>query len=105
MVSSFNATDNQEVKDIVDDLRRIREHLAQVKDQEEYLKQKLYNHVNEHERIVMIDADGVEIELATWKYSADSKRFDGKKFQEDHKDLYDQYTKVQPGSRTLRIKE
>ena len=105
MVSKFIANDNTEVQVIIDDLRRVREHLAQVEKMEKDLIQKLYNQVNEHEIIVMVDEDGIEHELATWKYSKDSVRFDGKKFKEDHADLYKEYSKVQLGSRRLIIKE
>ena len=103
MVDTYIVKD-EEVRVILDDLRMIEDHLAQVKERKEYLTQLLYNHVNEHDRIIMVDENGVEIELATWKYAKDSMMFDSKRFQVEHKDMYDQYTKPKKGGRTLRIK-
>jgi archaellum component FlaC len=105
MVSTYNANGNKEVQDILDDLRRIKEHKEQIKMMEEDLTQKLYNHVNEHDRIITVDADGVEKELATWKYAANSTRFDGKRFKEAHADLYKEFSVVQLGSRRLLLKD
>ena len=41
---------------------------------------------------------------ASWKMSADSKRFDAKALEKDHPALYGQYLKTVPGSRRFLIK-
>lgn len=105
MTTTYVANDNEEVKTILDDLRKIKDHLSEVKDHEQYLIQKLYNHVNEHDRIVLVDEDGIEKVLATWKYNKDSKHFNSKKFKEENSSLYEKYCELKPGSRTFRLKD
>ena len=41
--------------------------------------------------------------MATWKQNKDSLKFDQKKFENDHPDLYSEYLLRRPGSRVLRI--
>ena len=42
--------------------------------------------------------------LATWKASADSKRFDTKRFQAEMPKIYEQYLSTMPGSRRFLLK-
>lgn len=106
MVSTFVVKDeNEDIRDLLDDIRRVREFISNCKDEEKRLMQLLYNKVNEHERIITVDSDGVEKELATWKYSAEKKMFNTKLFKELQPDIYKAFEYSQAGSRTLRIKE
>lgn len=92
---------NEEVSLIVKQLRDNRELAKEVKKEEERLKQKLYNHMNEHDELVCHETGVV---IATWKYASDSWRFNADKFHDDHSDLYNQYKELKPGNRTLLIK-
>jgi len=42
--------------------------------------------------------------VATWKTGKDKEKFDAKRFQENHRDIYEQYTTTVPGNRTFLIK-
>lgn len=42
--------------------------------------------------------------LVTWKASRETKKFDSKRFAEEHPDMYNDYTTTQPGSRRFLIK-
>lgn len=88
------------IRTILDELRSLRDHKKQVIKREEDLKQRLYNHMNEHEEVITEDG---EI-LATWKYSAYSQYFDTERFQKDSPHLYEQYIATRPGTRRLVIK-
>lgn len=91
-----------EIALIIKQLRDNRELAKELKKEEEQLKQKLYNHMNEHEELVCHETGQV---MATWKYSNDTQWFNGGKFQIDHRDLYDQYKELRPGSRRLILKD
>lgn len=101
MTTKFTA--NEEVLELLSELKRVRDHKDKVIEQEKYVTQRLYNLVNEHEEIVSIDEHGISKVVATWKYSKDSERFDSKSFKEAHPVTYNEYVKITPGSRTLRI--
>lgn len=94
---------NNDVIELLDEIKRVREHKESVIEQEKYLVQRLYNIVNEHDRFITVDEYGIEKELATWKYAKDSERFDAKKFKEFDSALYADFVKITPGARTLRI--
>lgn len=94
---------NSDVIELLNEIKRVREHKESVVEQEKYLVQRLHNIVSEHDRFITVDEHGIEKVIATWKYSKDSQRFDAKTFKDKNPDLYDEYVKITPGSRTLRI--
>jgi len=53
-------------------------------------------------RAAIGDGAGIE-KIATWKKNKDTQRFDHKKFQKDHPELYESYLSVRVGARVLRI--
>lgn len=90
-----------------DDLIKAHESLVQVRSQ---LKE-LQSSKCEFEQFIKVGmADHAELvaedgrKLVTWKTSKPSKRFDTKTFQDEHPDLYQQYTVEQPGSRRFLVK-
>jgi hypothetical protein len=97
-MSFVESTD--EIKEIIDDLRRVREFIKNCLEQEEVLKKKLYNIINENEGIIDLQTGET---LATWKYNSESVRFDAKLFKEENPLGYAEYCKIQPGARILRI--
>jgi vacuolar-type H+-ATPase subunit D/Vma8 len=94
---------SQEVIDLLAELKRVRDYKDTLKKEEDHLMQRIYNIVTEHEEIYAIDEHGVMNTLATWKYAKDSERFDTKTFKEGNPELYNEYVKISPGARTLRI--
>ena len=42
--------------------------------------------------------------LISWKQTKETRKFDAKKFAEDHPDLYEEYKETKPGSRRFLIK-
>lgn len=58
-------------------------------------------------QMVMGDAESIFIDgipAVTWKQSKDSARFDSKRFEAEHPDLYRQYLAQQSGSRRFLVK-
>lgn len=59
-------------------------------------------------KMAMGDAEAIvtcdEFQLATWRASRDSKKFNEKAFAEAHPELYQQYIITQPGTRRLNLK-
>jgi hypothetical protein len=94
---------NNEVVELLAEIKRVRAYKESVAEQEKYLVQRLYNIVNEHDRFITVDEHGIEKEVATWKYAKDTERFDAKKFKEFDSALYADFVKITPGARTLRI--
>jgi hypothetical protein len=90
-----------EIDLIIKQLRDNRELAKELKKEEEKLKQKLYNHMNEHDELVCPETGLV---MVTWKYTNDTWYFNADKFHEDHLTLYNQYKELRPGSRRLIIK-
>ena len=89
-----------DIEKVLRDLKQVRAELKKLQKIEEDLKQVLYNYVGEHE--VIVDPITGE-ELAQWKYTEDSLRFDAKRFQEEHVALAAGYMVNVPGYRKLRL--
>jgi hypothetical protein len=94
---------NQDVIELLNEIKRIREYKDTLTDQEKHLVQRLHNIVTEHEKLITVDEHGISKTVATWKYAKDSERFDSKLFKESNPSLYQEYVKITPGTRTLRI--
>lgn len=92
---------NQEVNTILRELKRIKDYKKQLEKDEEYLKQKLYNIVQEEELISTEDG----IVLATWRYTDEIRAFDAKRFKAEQEGLYNEYMSVRPGVRRLILTE
>ena len=79
----------------------IHKELTDVKEQHKELSQRKLGLEN---RLRQLIGDDVGISgVATWKQNKDSLKFDQKKFENDHPDLYSEYLLKRPGSRVLRI--
>lgn len=89
-----------QVEELLADIAFCRQYAKQYKDRLEELMQKLYNIVGEHD--VIVDEDAVQV--ATWKYAADSEYFDKEEFKKANPSVYELFTKMRPGSRRLVIK-
>lgn len=96
---SIIATD--ELLHSIQGLRNIREKIKEFEDVEETLRAKLIIALGDHAD-TLIDSSGNT--LVTYKLSNGRKSFDGKRFEKEHPDLYQQYLKVGEPSRRLLIK-
>lgn len=94
---------NNDVIELLAEIKRVRDRKDDIIEQEKYLVQRLYNIVSEHEELITVDEHGIPKVVATWKYAKDSERFDTKTFKESNPALYSEYVKISPGARTLRI--
>jgi predicted phage-related endonuclease len=91
---------NAQIDVTVEDLRNLRRYIKKLEKQEEKLIQKIVNHMKDHEVLVNLDGE----ELVTYQYTSDVKFFDAKKLQSEHRDIYDKYMGLRPGSRRFVIK-
>ena len=91
---------NDETNKIVEELLSIKKALLALKKQEEQLKQKLYNYMNEHD--VMINYETGE-EFVKWTYSEGYMKFDSKTFSKKNPKIYAKYCSMTDPVRTLRI--
>jgi hypothetical protein len=89
-----------DIEKVLSDIKSVRAEIKKLEKIQQDLQQVLYNYVGEHERI--IDPMTGE-ELAEWKYTNGSLRFDAKKFQENNPGLAAEYMANVPGYRKLRI--
>lgn len=96
---SIIATD--ELLHSIQGLRNIRAKIKEFEDVEETLRAKLIIALGDHAD-TLIDSSGNT--LVTYKLSNGRKSFDGKRFEKEHPDLYQQYLKVGEPSRRLLIK-
>lgn len=81
------------------DLKRIKDELAQLDEQKNALEDKL--------KLGFGDAEAISYcgqTLATWKAPKASEKFDSKAFKAEHPDLYKEYTVEAQGARRLLIK-
>jgi putative phage-type endonuclease len=81
-------------------LKAIKEQYKAIEQSEETAKTIIMKELGEADTLISVAGDP----LVTWKKSKDSKRFDAKKFQADHPDLYDEYSKTQQGTRRFLLK-
>lgn len=91
------ATD--ELQNQITDLKNLK---RMIKEQEEAEK-KLMDMI----QIVMGDAESIFVDgspVVTWKTSRDSVKFDSKRFESEHPELYNKYLTSMPGSRRFLIK-
>jgi hypothetical protein len=93
-------TTTEDINFVVAQLKHMKERRKLLDKEEEKLKQKLYNLVNEHDEIVTEDGEVI----FTWKYTADTKYLDAKKFEADHPELYNEYMAFRAGHRRLELK-
>lgn len=91
---------NEDINFIVAQLKHMKERRKVLDKEEEKLKQKLYNLVNEHDEIVTEDGEVI----LTWKYTNDTKYLNAKKFESEHPELYNQYMELRAGHRRLELK-
>jgi len=94
---------NSDAIELLAEIKRVRDYKDTLAEQEKHLVQRLYNIVSEHEELISVDEHGIPKTVATWAYAKDSERFDTKTFKESNPDLYNEYVKISPGARTLRI--
>lgn len=81
------------------ELKAVRDNIAQLKEQQEQLEEKL--------KLAIGDAESIAYEgqtLATWRAAKASQKFDAKAYQADHPDLCQPYIKAVPGSRRFLLK-
>jgi len=60
------------------------------------------NEIENKLRAAIGDSEGID-GIASWKQNKSSKRFDQKKFQQDHPDLYESYLSDRDGARVFRV--
>jgi hypothetical protein len=89
-----------EANAVVEEIKAVKKQLANLKKQEEKLKQKLYNYMGEHD--VMVNFETGE-EFVNWAYSDGYMKFDAKKFAADKPKIYDKYCTMTEPVRTLRL--
>lgn len=86
--------------EIVEELKKCRILMIELKKEEEKLRQKLYNYMGEHD--ILINPTTGE-EAVKWSYSDGYEKFDSKKFMLDNPEIYGAYTYRTDPVRTLRI--
>jgi len=91
---------NDEVNQVVQQLRDLAVQEKALAKSKELLKQQLYNFMNEND--VLIDYETGE-EIVSWSYSEGYMKFDAKKFMEDKPKIYKQYLFKTEPVRTLRV--
>jgi putative phage-type endonuclease len=80
-------------------LKRIRESMKTLEEEEEQAKAVIMKVLGENETLIQQGKI-----LATWKAQAGSKRFDSKTFQAHHPDLYSQFVAIGEPSRRFLLK-
>lgn len=89
----------EDVMEVYNNLKSVREEIANLEKQKEELEAKL--------KMGFGDAEAISFggtTLATWKASKDSEKFDAKAFQADHPELAQQYMKTVKSSRRFLLK-
>lgn len=100
-MSKTTIASNDEVNQVVLAIKDVKTHIKKLEKEEEKLKQRLYNHMGEHD--VLFDPDTGE-ELVHWTYSEGYQKFDSKRFEEERPKLFKQYIVITEPRRTLRVK-
>lgn len=83
------------------ELKELREELAALDQRKKTIEETIKMTMGDAEALVIPNTDNV---LCTWKTGKDRTKFDEKRFAQEHPDIYTQYTKTTPGSRTFLIK-
>lgn len=83
------------------ELKELREELAALDQRKKTIEETIKMTMGDAEALVLPNTDNV---LCTWKAGKDRTKFDEKRFAQEHPDIYTQYTKTTPGSRTFLIK-
>lgn len=83
------------------ELKEVREELAALDQRKKTIEETIKMTMGDAEALVLPNTDNV---LCTWKAGKDRTKFDEKRFAQEHPDIYTQYTKTTPGSRTFLIK-
>lgn len=91
---------NEDVNEIVEDLKALKSQIKALKKLEEKCTQQLYNYMREHD--VMINYETGE-EFVNWSYSSGYLKFDSKRFADDRPKMYEKYCKMTDPVRTLRL--
>lgn len=91
---------NDEVAELVRDLKNLRALMKQMKNQEDSIISKLGAYMQENEELITIDGEV----LLTWKFTQDIAYFDAKKLLLEDENLYNQFISIRPGHRRLVIK-
>jgi putative phage-type endonuclease len=94
-------TATEKVLMTVDHLRAAQHNIKVEEQDAESYKAYIMKFMAENDTLIDLD----DRPLATWKQSKDSKRFDEKRFREEHPDLYAQYMIATEGRRRFLLKK
>lgn len=83
------------------ELKELRDELAALDQRKKDIEADIKMMMGDAEALVMPGSDNV---LCTWRAQKERTKFDEKRFAQEHPDIYAQYTKTTPGSRTFLIK-
>ena len=95
-----------ELLSVYNKLKVVNDKYAALKKEKDELEDEMKMAIGDAEAIVSDDpmCEGQEITLATWKAPKASRKFDDKRFKEDHADLYDAYCHDVQGARRFLLK-
>lgn len=94
-------TANDDVIAELAELKELREELAALDARKKDIEAGIKMIMGDAEALVLPNTDNI---LCTWKVGKDRSKFDEKRFAQEHPDIYTQYTKTTPGSRTFLVK-
>lgn len=94
-------TANDDVIAELAELKELREELAALDARKKDIEAGIKMIMGDAEALVLPNTDNI---LCTWKVGKDRSKFDEKRFAQEHPDIYAQYTKTTPGSRTFLVK-
>ena len=93
-------TCSERLEQIAYGLKRIKENIKDLEQQEEQFTIALQSYIQGHSSLVSVDGNI----LATWKQTKPSKRFNSDLFKQAYPDLYNQFIMEAPGSRRFLLK-
>lgn len=93
-------TSNENMEKLIEEISRIKKSSKLLKESEGDIKNKLALYMKANESLMSTTGEL----LATFKYAKDSEKFDSKRFQKEHPELYNQYLINQKGSRRFLLK-
>lgn len=94
-------TANDDIIAELAELKELREELAALDARKKDIEAGIKMIMGDAEALVLPNTDNI---LCTWKAGKDRSKFDEKRFAQEHPDIYAQYTKTTPGSRTFLVK-
>lgn len=94
-------TANDDIIAELAELKELREELAALDARKKDIEAGIKMVMGDAEALVLPNTDNI---LCTWKVGKDRSKFDEKRFAQEHPDIYAQYTKTTPGSRTFLVK-